>query len=59
MKTVQCYMYESGTSEEDAYNYISDLIGGTWKRMNEYQVLESPIMQTFIGIAMNNLARMA
>ena len=30
MKTVQCYMYETGTSEEDAYNYISDL---TWKRI--------------------------
>ena len=42
MKTVQCYMYETGTSEEDAYIYISDLIGETWRRMNEYQVVELP-----------------
>ncbi|KAL6328050.1 hypothetical protein AAG906_033318 [Vitis piasezkii] len=47
-KSIQCHMYETGASEEDARN-ISYLIGET---------SESPFPETFIGIA-TNLARIA
>ncbi|KAL6326921.1 hypothetical protein AAG906_012528 [Vitis piasezkii] len=34
-KSIQCYMYETGASEEDARKHISYLIGDTWKKLNE------------------------
>ncbi|RVW80387.1 (-)-alpha-terpineol synthase [Vitis vinifera] len=57
-KSIQCYMYETGASEEDARKHISYLIGETWKKLNEDRAVESPFPETFIGIA-TNLARMA
>ncbi|KAL6328032.1 hypothetical protein AAG906_033299 [Vitis piasezkii] len=57
-KSIQCYMYETGASEEDARKHISYLIGETWKKLNEDQAVESPFPETFIGIA-TNLARTA
>ncbi|WCJ31656.1 Myrcene synthase chloroplastic [Euphorbia peplus] len=57
-KSIQCYMNESGASEEKAREYIHHLIGETWKKMNEEQHKNSPFSKTYIGIAMN-LARMA
>ena len=57
-KSVQCYMNETGASEEYARKHIRYLIGETWKRLNEDGAAESPFPDTFIGIAMN-LARMA
>lgn len=56
-KSIQCYMYETGASEEDARKHISYLIGETWKKLNEDRAVESPFPETFIGIA-TNLARM-
>ena len=57
-KSIQCHMYETGGSEEDARKHISYLIGETWKKLNEDGAVESPFLETFIGIA-TNLARKA
>jgi (-)-alpha-terpineol synthase len=57
-KSIQCYMNETGATEEDAREYIRCLISATWKKMNEEQALSSPFNQTFFETTMN-LARMA
>ncbi|KAK3000018.1 hypothetical protein RJ639_024435 [Escallonia herrerae] len=57
-KSIQCYMHETGASEEDAREHIRHLISETWKKMNADRVASSLFNQTFIGAAIN-LARMA
>ncbi|KAM7500245.1 hypothetical protein LguiA_024659 [Lonicera macranthoides] len=58
-KSIQCYMHETGASEEEARKYIHYLISETWKKMNEERVVkDSPFNQIFVGIA-TNLVRMA
>ncbi|XP_011009235.1 PREDICTED: terpene synthase 10-like [Populus euphratica] len=57
-KSIQCYMHEAAASEEKASDHIRNLIGNTWKKINDYQFINPHISQTFIGIAIN-LARMA
>ncbi|KAM3730598.1 hypothetical protein ACB098_12G099300 [Castanea mollissima] len=57
-KAIQCYMNETGASEEDAREYIKYLISATWKKMNKDRVASSPFSHIFIEIALN-LARMA
>ncbi|KAL6987008.1 lysase [Sarracenia purpurea var. burkii] len=49
--SVQCYMYESGASEEDAREHIKYLISETWKKMNEVRPISSPSSKTFTRIA--------
>ncbi|KAL6326929.1 hypothetical protein AAG906_012536 [Vitis piasezkii] len=39
-KSIQCYMYETGASEEEARKHISYLIGDTWKKLNEDRAVE-------------------
>ncbi|KAK4491964.1 hypothetical protein RD792_002748 [Penstemon davidsonii] len=56
-KSIQCYMKETGCSEDDARNYIKQLIDLTLKRMNKEILMESPI-KNFVTTAMN-LARIA
>ncbi|KAM4076901.1 hypothetical protein ACJW30_12G099500 [Castanea mollissima] len=57
-KSIQCYMNETGASEEDAREYIRCLISATWKKMNKERAATSPLSETFIEIAFN-LGRMA
>ncbi|CAA2939102.1 terpene synthase 10-like [Olea europaea subsp. europaea] len=57
-KTIQCYMNETGASEDEAREHIRSLIRETWKKMNQVQETICPFSKTFIEIAMN-LARMA
>ncbi|XP_022896316.1 terpene synthase 10-like [Olea europaea var. sylvestris] len=57
-KTIQCYMNETGASEDEAREHIRSLIRETWKKMNQAQEIICPFSKTFIEIAMN-LARMA
>ncbi|KAM7530147.1 hypothetical protein LguiB_033557 [Lonicera macranthoides] len=62
-KSIQCYMHETGASEDEAREHIKYLISETWKKINEevhnqHQVLDSPFNKVFNGIAVN-LARMA
>ncbi|KAL6987006.1 lysase [Sarracenia purpurea var. burkii] len=49
-KSVQCYMNESGTSEEDAREHIKYLISESWKKMNEARPTSSPSSKTFTRI---------
>ncbi|CAL5431403.1 unnamed protein product [Camellia sinensis] len=56
-KSIQCYMHETGASENDAREHMKYLIGETWKKMNEDGAANSLFTKTFIGNAMN-LARM-
>ncbi|KAL6962446.1 lysase [Sarracenia purpurea var. burkii] len=58
LKSVQCYMYESGASEEEAREHIKYLISETWKKMNKVRPTNSPSSKIFTRIA-KNLARMA
>ncbi|XP_065875901.1 terpene synthase 10-like [Euphorbia lathyris] len=58
-KSIQCYMNESGASEEEARQHIQSLIMETWKKMNKQRHEGSPLFsKEFIAGAMG-LARMA
>ncbi|KAL5568212.1 hypothetical protein UlMin_024787 [Ulmus minor] len=57
-KSIQCYMHQSGASEEEARQHIKFLICETWKQMNKDRVTNSPFCKVFIEIA-TNLGRMA
>ncbi|MBA0755202.1 hypothetical protein Gogos_021268, partial [Gossypium gossypioides] len=48
-KSVQCYMHESGASEE-AREHIRKLIDSTWKKINEDQMAKLPFSRKFIEI---------
>ncbi|KAF3432410.1 hypothetical protein FNV43_RR27150 [Rhamnella rubrinervis] len=54
LKAVQCYMHETGASEESAREHIKFLIYETWKKMNkEAYHAKSPFSKTFIRCAMD------
>nr|WBW04299.1 terpene synthase [Ficus erecta] len=57
-KSMQCYMHETGASEEEARRHIEYLIEETWKQMNEDLVSGFPFSEAFIEICMN-IARVA
>ncbi|XP_017972632.1 PREDICTED: (-)-alpha-terpineol synthase-like [Theobroma cacao] len=50
-KSIQCYIHETGTSEEEARRHIRKLIDATWRRMSEEQIADSPFPRPFIQIA--------
>ncbi|XP_030935583.1 myrcene synthase, chloroplastic-like [Quercus lobata] len=52
-KSIQCYMNETGASEEDAREYIRCMISATWKKMNECPATSSLLSQTFIEMTFN------
>ncbi|KAJ9540447.1 hypothetical protein OSB04_026953 [Centaurea solstitialis] len=57
-KSVECYMHETGASEEKARAYIKKLIMETWKKLNkERMALKSPSSHIFAECA-TNLGRM-
>nr|QJF54219.1 terpene synthase 38 [Nicotiana attenuata] len=58
LKSIHCYMHESGRSEENARNYIKQLIDQTWKKMNKDILRDSSFSKDFRTTAMN-LARIA
>ncbi|XP_023739439.1 R-linalool synthase QH1, chloroplastic [Lactuca sativa] len=58
-KSIQCYMHESGATEEEARRYIKNLINETWKKLNkERACVNSKFLREFIDYA-TNLSRMA
>ncbi|CAH1452191.1 unnamed protein product [Lactuca virosa] len=58
-KAIQCYMHESGATEEEARRYIKKLISETWKKLNkERAAAKSKFLWEFIDHA-TNLDRMA
>ncbi|KAK6124436.1 hypothetical protein DH2020_041813 [Rehmannia glutinosa] len=56
-KSIQCYMNETGCSEEDAREYIKQLIDATLKRMNKDILMEKPFKD--FGETAMNLARIS
>ncbi|MED6108160.1 hypothetical protein PIB30_020933 [Stylosanthes scabra] len=56
LKLIQCYMNETGASEEDAKAHIKSMLSLTWKKLNK-EACNSSLPQIFIDMAMN-LARM-
>ncbi|KAI3748372.1 hypothetical protein L6452_11397 [Arctium lappa] len=57
-KSVECYMHETGASEEKARAHIKKLIMETWKKLNEERMaLNSPSSRIFAECA-TNLGRM-
>ncbi|MED6119409.1 hypothetical protein PIB30_011474 [Stylosanthes scabra] len=57
LKLIQCYMNETGASEENAKELIKSMLSLTWKKLNK-EAHNSSLPQIFIDMAMN-LARMA
>ena len=58
MKAVECYMHETGASEEKARAHIKKLIMNTWKKLNKERMgLNSPSSRIFAECA-TNLGRM-
>ena len=58
-KSIQCYMYETEASEEEARDHVKKkLMSNAWKKINAYQFSNAHISQTIIGVAVN-LARAA
>jgi len=54
LKSIQCYMHETGVSEEKAREHIHYLISETWKKMNEERVMKDyPFNQTFVDTVLN------
>ncbi|KAK6124001.1 hypothetical protein DH2020_042249 [Rehmannia glutinosa] len=56
-KSIQCYMNETGCSEEDAREYIKHLIHATLKKMSKDILMEKPFKD--FGTAAMNLARIS
>ncbi|XP_035843370.1 R-linalool synthase QH1, chloroplastic isoform X5 [Helianthus annuus] len=58
-KSIQCYMHESGATEEEAREYIKELILETWKKINKERAhANSQFERGFIEYA-TNISRMA
>ncbi|PIN20462.1 Terpinolene synthase [Handroanthus impetiginosus] len=53
LKSVQCYMNQTGCSEEEAREHVKFLISEAWKDMNEERVADSPFPYDFIRSAVN------
>ena len=56
-KSIQCYMHETGVTEDEARQHIKFLISETWKQMNEDSKANSLFSEKFVETA-RNLARM-
>ncbi|GJV79544.1 R-linalool synthase QH1, chloroplastic-like protein [Tanacetum coccineum] len=57
-KSIQCYMHETGATEEKAKAYIKSLIIEAWKKINkERMFVKSPSLQIFLECA-SNIGRM-
>ncbi|XP_076938731.1 R-linalool synthase QH5, chloroplastic-like [Bidens hawaiensis] len=58
-KSIQCYMHESGATEEEARKYIKELIADAWKKLNKERMLaNTQFSREHIEYA-SNMARMA
>lgn len=60
LKSIQCYMHQSGASEEDAREHIKWYMYETWKKMNKdaCNTANSPYSRRFMRISMD-ITRMA
>ncbi|KAK1429360.1 hypothetical protein QVD17_11568 [Tagetes erecta] len=59
-KSIQCYMHETGATEEEARRYIKDLILDAWKKINKVRVrANSDQFSHEYNECASNMARMA
>ncbi|KAK2984377.1 hypothetical protein RJ640_026684 [Escallonia rubra] len=58
LKSVECYMNETGATEEEARAYINGLVHKTWKIMNKDLLGSYPLSEPFLS-ANPNLGRTA
>lgn len=54
MKAVECYMNETGVSEEAARDHIKYLIRETWKTMNEETFDHHPLSRSFVNACLDH-----
>ncbi|KAK9217831.1 hypothetical protein WN943_006461 [Citrus x changshan-huyou] len=53
-KSIQCYMHETGASEEVAREHIKDMMRQMWKKVNAYRAdKNSPLSQTTVEFILN------
>nr|BBO53758.1 putative (+)-epi-alpha-bisabolol synthase [Scoparia dulcis] len=52
-KSIQCYMHDTGCSEEDARSYIRNLMHSTWKSINKNVIMDHEYPKEIISIAEN------
>nr|QNV48477.1 linalool synthase [Ficus carica] len=52
-KSIQCYMQETGATEDEARQHIKSFIDQTWKQLNKDRTENSPFSRTFIDIVVN------
>ncbi|XP_058081622.1 sesquiterpene synthase TPS3-like [Magnolia sinica] len=52
-KSIQCYMHETGVSEEVAREHIKDLISDAWKGLNEESLKAASFGRTFVNAIIN------
>lgn len=60
-KAIQCYMHDSGVSEEEARLHMRKLVRNGWKKVNKYRFMESqesPLTPTLVEM-MQNLTRVS
>lgn len=57
LKSVQCYMHETGASEEEARGHVQQMISDTWNEMN-YEAKIALLPRGFVEATVN-LARMS
>ncbi|RWR77296.1 alpha-terpineol synthase isoform X2 [Cinnamomum micranthum f. kanehirae] len=53
-KSIQCYMHETGSSEEVARNHIRDLISDAWKELNAECLKPTSLSKHYVGVAPNS-----
>ncbi|XP_050234277.1 terpene synthase 10-like [Mercurialis annua] len=52
-KSIQCYMHETGASEEEARKHLRYLIGEAWKKLNKEKMNNTIFSQAFMGLLIN------
>ncbi|XP_011623138.1 (-)-alpha-terpineol synthase isoform X2 [Amborella trichopoda] len=57
-KSIQCYMHETGASEEAARKHIKEMIRDAWKKLNAECLAPSILPKPYVNFVVN-LARMA
>lgn len=57
LKAIQCYMNDTGATEEVAREYIDSLVHETWKTLNKDMLGNYPFSEPLLT-AIPNLARM-
>lgn len=52
-KAIQCYMHDTGVSEEVSREHMRELVRQTWKKANKYRVAKSPVSKSIIEMILN------